>query len=342
MSRLNDDWDDLYQDLDDMPASRAAGRLRGLNRPAKGKKKGPSRPAPAPQPVGGDEEEFKFSYQASRYEEGWLLQSLDEFYRLHWFDDLLRLIKGGKEASVYQVKGNQTTGERYLAAKVYRPRKFRSLRNDHLYREGREDLDGDGHLITDDRMLRAMRKRTAFGRELLHTSWLEHEFKTMQILFEAGADVPRPYASAGNAILMSYLGDDELGAPALSEVELEPGEARGLYQRVVWNIELMLASSRVHGDLSAYNILYHQGRIMLIDFPQAMNTRQNHNTYRVFQRDVARVCAYFARFGVAEDAWRLAEKLWSAQRLRSLPEIDPRYLDEESETDRALWRGRRA
>ena len=57
----------------------------------------------------------------------------------------------------------------YLAAKVYRPRRFRSLKNDHMYREGRVNLDEDGREITEDGMQHAMRKKTDFGlRAVVH------------------------------------------------------------------------------------------------------------------------------------------------------------------------------
>ena len=92
------------------------------------------------------------------------------------------MVKGGKEASVYLCQGNATTGVDFLAAKVYRPRRFRNLKNDWLYREGRGNLDESGRNITNKGMLHAMHKRTEYGRELLHTSWLEHEFKTLTTL----------------------------------------------------------------------------------------------------------------------------------------------------------------
>ena len=50
----------------------------------------------------------------------------------------------------------------------------------------------------------------------------------------------------------------------------------------------------IHGDLSAFNILYWEGKVTLIDFPQVTLSESNHNAYRIFQRDVRRVCEYFA------------------------------------------------
>ena len=44
---------------------------------------------------------FNFTYRAARFEEWWLLESLGDFYEHKWISDVLRRLKGGKEASVY-------------------------------------------------------------------------------------------------------------------------------------------------------------------------------------------------------------------------------------------------
>jgi hypothetical protein len=166
-------------------------------------------------------EEFTFSYKAKLHEAEWIHSALNGFYE-QMIDDVLRVIRGGKEASVYQCLANPAVGAPYLAAKIYRPRMFRNLKNDHIYREGRGDLDSSGNLVTNDGMLHAMRKRTRYGLELLHTSWITHEYKTLQILHAAGADVPQPYASGHNTILMEYIGGEEAAADTLNSIELPP------------------------------------------------------------------------------------------------------------------------
>lgn len=225
----------------------------------------------------------------------------------------------------------------FLAAKVYRPRRFRNLKNDYVYREGRFDLDGDGNQITNDGMLHAMRKKTEYGRELLHTSWIEHEVKTMQLLHAAGADVPEVFASEANAILMSYIGDEERAAPILYSVRLENRKARILFDRVVFNLELMLAHQRVHGDLSAFNILYWDDEMVIIDFPQAIDPGINRNAYFFFERDVVRICEYFARQGVKSEGRKLARNLWKDHHLRIVPDVHPAMLNYEDEADLSYW-----
>jgi RIO kinase 1 len=246
---------------------------------------------------------------------------LGPFFDEQWIDDVLRQVKGGKEASVYLCRANPSVPTKMIAAKVYRPRSLRNLRKDHLYREGRSRLDPDGLEIIDERMTRAIQRGTDFGKEVMHRSWIEHEFRTLQILHDAGCDVPAPFASDHNAILMDYIGDIEMNAPTLNGIRLEKSEAQILFERVIHNLDMMLTSKRVHGDLSAYNILYWGGEITLIDFPQAINPERNLNAYPIFQRDVKRICEYFDVQGLNTNPDKIAEDLWKTHGYSTAPNI---------------------
>lgn len=280
---------------------------------------------------------FKFTYKAARFEEWWLLDSLGDFYEHKWITDVLASVKGGKEASVYLCLANAGDGKRLLAAKVYRPRSLRNLKNDGQYRTGRADLDENGHVILDDRSLRAMGKRTVFGEELRHQSWIAYEYQTMQALFAAGADVPKPYAMAKNAILMDFVGNREKPAPSLNTVPMDKSEARKIFIKVLHNIDLMLAQDRIHGDLSAYNILYWEGNIFLIDFPQVVLVKSNPAAWMIFQRDIARISQYFICQGVECDYRKLAVDLWTSHGHKIHTDIHPRNLDADKPEDRLLW-----
>lgn len=255
---------------------------------------------------------FEITYQPSKYESGWLLDSLRPFFDQKFASDVLALVKGGKEASVYRLEAHPTTGDDYYAAKVYRPRMFRSLSNDAMYREGRETLNGEGRSVkkTDHRIMRAMNKKTGFGLQVAHTSWLMYEFTTLQRLYEAGIPVPKPINAVENAILMEYIGDETMPAPTLSEVELDAEEAEPLFYEVLRGIETMLQMGFIHGDLSAYNILYWDGEIVMIDFPQVTMSGVNSQAHMILSRDVERVCQYFAAQGVDCDAPSITSMLW--------------------------------
>jgi RIO kinase 1 len=122
--------------------------------------------------------------------------------------------------------------------------------------------------------------------------------------------VPQPIEHAPQALLMEFIGDGMEGAPALNDVVLESSEAKELFERVVFNIELLLGLGWVHGDLSAYNILYHQGRIVLIDFPQVVHCRNNPKARALFERDVQRVAEYFSSNDFSIDHQKVARQLW--------------------------------
>lgn len=243
-------------------------------------------------------------------EEQWILENLSPFYYDNVITDLLYPVKGGKEANVYCCAGHPSTGVPLLAAKIYRPQSHRTMRNDWLYRQGRETNDASGKAIRDGRSLRAIAKRTRHGRELLRGSWIVHEYSAMKALHEAGADVPRPVDMRGSTILMEYIGDASAAAPVLHGLRLSAGEAGRLFKRTMFNIECMLRRGLIHGDLSAYNILYWRGRITLIDFPQAVDPTANPNALFLLTRDVSRICQYFNRFGLEVNASVQAGEMW--------------------------------
>jgi RIO kinase 1 len=280
---------------------------------------------------------FDFTYKAARFEEWWLLESLGDFYEHKWIADVLRRLKGGKEASVYLCRAHTESEAELVAAKVYRPRSLRNLKNDGIYRTGRTDLDEDGNAIVKEADVHAIRKRTNYGEELRHQSWIAYEFQTLEMLHGAGADVPKPYAMEKNAILMEYIGDFDTAAPTLNTVTLERSEAHELFDRVIRNLDLLLSMERIHGDLSAYNLLYWDGNITLIDFPQVVHPRLNPAAWTIFQRDVTRVCQYFKSQDVTCDARKLATELWTSHGYKTVQEVHPGLLDAEDPKDRKLW-----
>jgi RIO kinase 1 len=273
---------------------------------------------------------FETTYRPSRYEEGYLLSSLASFYDKGLITDVLSLVKGGKEANVYCCEAHPATGLGLLAAKVYRPRMFRNLRNDKMYQQGREVLTADGRPAGKEagRIARAIRNKSGYGMEAAHTSWLMHEFVALERLYQAGAAVPRPLAGSDNAVLMTYHGDEGRPAPTLNSVSLEPAEAKALFAEVLRNVELMLQHEMIHGDLSAYNILYWArpgggpGQITIIDFPQVVNLHSNPKARFVLRRDIERTCEYFEKQGVRCNPRAIADGMWA----RYTEETDPEDL----------------
>jgi serine/threonine-protein kinase RIO1 len=88
---------------------------------------------------------------------------------------------------------------------------------------------------------------------------------------------------------------------------------------VLENIDHMLRLDLVHGDLSAYNILYWEGEMTIIDLPQVVSLRANPKARIILQRDIQRTCQYFALQGVACDPAAVMDEVWN----RHVEEADP-------------------
>lgn len=264
-------------------------------------------------------QKFSPSFNPNSHERYWILNYLEEFYNDQVITDVLWKVKGGKEANVYCCAAHPSTGLDLIAAKVYRPRMFRNLRNDARYRQGRETRDEDGKVSHGRRESLAIQKNTRFGQELRHISWLEAEYQTLNTLYQAGADVPRPIKHGDNVILMEYVGDRSMPASTLNHVRLHRNEALSMFDRLVENLGIMLNHHCVHADFSAYNILYWDGKFKIIDFPQAVDPRHNPDAADLFGRDVERLCQYFTRYGIKRQPSDLAGQIWSRfQRINAL------------------------
>ena len=229
------------------------------------------------------------------------LLELESFMVAEVIDEVVGLIKPGKEASVYLAR-KQGDPPRLYAAKVYKDTLHRSFRQDQVYR--------DGLFIPDARIRRAVTKGTKRGLPVRFGMWVGREAEVLGRLYQAGADIPQPVSQSGAAILMEYVGDESTAAPTLQHVALSPAEGEFLFRRLLRNVEIFLSCDLVHADLSAFNVLYWQGQIKIIDFPQAVDARFNPSARTLLARDIHNLCRYFARYGVEADASRLAQDLW--------------------------------
>ncbi len=230
----------------------------------------------------------------------------DQFHAEGLISEVVRPIKSGKEASVYLCRagGQAPLGTSLIAVKAYRTREERSFKSDGVYRAG--------VVIKSRRVRVAMEKKTKFGRAVGDELWLFREFETLKLLHGIGADVPRPLAmSESSSLAMEYVGDEAEAAPHLRHARLSPAEARQACDRLLWNVELWLSRRVIHGDLSPFNVLWWDGRITVIDFPQAVDAQKNPHARELLHRDVANVCGFFERFGVRRDARRVAGDLWN-------------------------------
>lgn len=219
--------------------------------------------------------------------------------------EVLGVVGDGKEATVYACAAVADARAPFLAAKVYRARKFRAFRGVDAYAGRRTPVGA--------RARRAMDAGTGRGREFAQHEWVAWEWQTLSRLHRLGVSVPEPIARSEIAILMELIGDEGQAAPKLVQVDLTPEEARSALESLLRDVEDLLDLHLVHGDLSAYNVLWHAGRARMIDVPQALDLHGRPDGFAYFARDVANLERYFARYGLsagdfAARTWRRYER----------------------------------
>jgi RIO kinase 1 len=208
-------------------------------------------------------------------------------------DTELGVLKTGKEADVHLVERAVPGTDRacVLAAKRYRGSDHRLFHRDAGYLEGRR--------VRKSRELRAMANRTAFGREVIAAQWAVAEFGALARLWSLGAPVPYPAQLHGTELLLEFIGlPDGQAAPRLAQLRPEPDQLRDLWRQLVDTMVLLAGSGLTHGDLSAYNLLVQDGRLVMIDLPQVVDVIANPLGRQFLDRDVRVVTNWFAAKGL--------------------------------------------
>jgi RIO kinase 1 len=136
-----------------------------------------------------------------------------------------------------------------------------------------------------------------------------NEFAMLRRAWDAGASVPYPVGPSDDGILMEYVGDATQAAPRVVDARLEPHQLREAWAQLVDSLRCLTRESVVHGDLSVYNILWWDGRVVIIDFPQAVDAHTNPEAAGLLHRDVENVATWFGRRGVRTDMERTYAEL---------------------------------
>lgn len=230
-------------------------------------------------------------------------------------DTELGVLKTGKEADVHLLRRGipNTDRECVLAVKRYRGTDHRLFHRDAGYLEGRR--------MRRSRENRAMAGRTGFGRQVIAGQWASAEFAALSRLWEINAahaaatrragviapepvTVPYPVQLLGTELMLEFIGDPVTGeaAPRLAQLRPGPGPLADLWAQLVDAMVVLARAGLAHGDLSAYNLLVRDGRLVLIDLPQIVDVVANPQGGDFLARDVRNVSTWFASRGLPADA----------------------------------------
>ena len=86
-----------------------------------------------------------------------------------------------------------------------------------------------------------------------------------------------------------------------SDVPLSPTELADLFQQLLDAMTILGRLGYAHGDLSAYNLLVHEGQLILIDLPQLVDIVTNPQGRQFLERDAQRGCEWFVAHGLSAD-----------------------------------------
>jgi RIO kinase 1 len=225
-------------------------------------------------------------------------------------DTELGMLKTGKEADVFLVRRAlpDTDQVSMIAAKRYRDGDHRLFHRDAGYLEGRR--------VRRSREMRAMTNRTAFGKELIAGQWAAAEFGALSRLWQVGQEggtisVPYPVQLIGTELMLEFIGDWETGeaAPRLAQVRTDRVGLEDLWRQMTDALSVLARTQIAHGDLSPYNTLVHEGRLVIIDMPQIVDLIANPQGAEFLARDVRNVASWFTSRGLSVDADGLIERL---------------------------------
>ena len=218
-------------------------------------------------------------------------------------------LKSGKEAEIFLVERRfARSGPRLIAHKRYRPRypgkgelRERGFSNSTSYR-GDAIYKAGWNLRTRDRRALEAGNRSDYGHELAAKLWPAQEWAMLRRAWQAGASVPYPIEQTEDGLMMEFIGDDSQAALKLAQARLSDEELASAWQQLVGSLLALTMAGLVHADLSAYNLLWWEGRLVVIDLPQAVEFTTNTDAFDLLHRDVANVGEWFGRRGVEIDA----------------------------------------
>ncbi|MCL4325021.1 MAG: hypothetical protein M1144_06140 [Candidatus Thermoplasmatota archaeon] len=197
-------------------------------------------------------------------------------------------VSTGKVANVFRVSSKE--GYRALKTTASGNAVFRNM-PPYLQHELREEVGSN-----------------SFGR--LVFAWVRREFMALANCHEAGVPVPAPIEYYRNTLLMEFVNEGGFPYPPLFKCRVESPAA--LLEDVIKAVNSMVTKAGlVHGDLSQYNVLYHEGKIAIIDLGEAVE-KSHPMAKGLLLRDAQNFAKYFNKLGVVISPEEMFQRMGGA------------------------------
>ncbi|MEN6341214.1 MAG: RIO1 family regulatory kinase/ATPase [Methanospirillum sp.] len=158
------------------------------------------------------------------------------------------------------------------------------------------------------RSFQSVRLNRDYIPDRTHCPWLfasrlsaQSEYEALTRLYPA-VSVPAPIAIERHAIVM-----DLIGGATLNRCRLEDPEP--VIDRIVELVRTAYRNGAIHNDLSEFNVMIDDDRVVLIDWPQWIQP-DHPNAGAVLERDLSNIVTYFARkYRVVRDLDEVVESV---------------------------------
>jgi len=192
------------------------------------------------------------------------------------FDVVEHVISTGKEAHVFVA--STLSGDK-RAIKI-----FKTLTAN--FNRMNEYIEGDVRF----KKIRKERRQFIF-------SWTKKEYKNLLIASKAYLSTPIPLGYKDNVLVLEYIGEGENASPKLKELKPTKQDIENYYEQFVDFVAKLYLAGLVQADLSEYNILVKDKKLVFIDFAQAVLL--NHPRAKEFyERDLKHMAIYFTKNGL--------------------------------------------
>lgn len=130
--------------------------------------------------------------------------------------------------------------------------------------------------------------------------WAERGFKNLKLLRSANIDCPEAISLKKHVLVMTFLGSNAKPSPQLKNADLTEDQLRRSYEQVIDIMERMYRQcDLIHGDLSGYNLIWHNEKVYVIDVSQSMFT-SHPNANAFLYRDCKNILDFYRKSGLTD------------------------------------------
>eukprot|EP00397_Hematodinium_sp_SG-2012_P040688 GEMP01044631.1.p1 GENE.GEMP01044631.1~~GEMP01044631.1.p1 ORF type:complete len:496 (+),score=99.40 GEMP01044631.1:162-1490(+) len=215
---------------------------------------------------------------------------LTKFLKNGVLNEIFGCISTGKEANVYyaQKKGRD---EEIIdrAVKVYKTSIL-------VFKDRARYVEGE---------FRFRRGYCKSNPRRMVAQWCEKEMRNLKRIRQSSdIKVPEPLEIRQNVLVMEFIGHDSVAAPRLKDAVLPDSEWPRVYTDTIIMLRKLFQQCKlVHGDLSEYNMLWHDDEIVVIDVSQSVECDHVH-ALDFLKRDCININIFFEKKGCRTVALR--------------------------------------